>query len=245
MSADDEAKRFLEENRPDSSTLPRVSSWSWRRAPASSQTSPANTTVVPSTPPSIQEQQQHVQHQVEREQQPSQHDTQQSERHKYFSPHGDNSQPSSYAGPVKRPLPPLVVDGRALPESNMPELHTMCMKVCEEFHYDLEQCIFHGSWKDKMTMCQTASGRFWKCLDEYKYVLMKMGYDSPRATDAQRKTMLGESIRINETSWAMENRPDMLERGHGVVQVVPSAPDAATTPAPASSPSSSATAAPL
>ncbi|ORZ36774.1 hypothetical protein BCR44DRAFT_110167, partial [Catenaria anguillulae PL171] len=109
---------------------------------------------------------------------------------------------AAFAQELQRPYTP----------SRLPEMGKVIMTACAELQADMLDCIYNGSIAERAKLCQTQSTRFWKCAEDYKYVLKRMGYTNKGVRDEQREVMVREANRIVQHAWTMDNETDVLQK---------------------------------
>ncbi|KAI9168138.1 hypothetical protein H9P43_007509 [Blastocladiella emersonii ATCC 22665] len=113
---------------------------------------------------------------------------------------------------------------RAYEPSRVPEMRDVIMTACAEFQSDMLECIHRGSFVERASLCQAQSVKFWKCAQDYKYVLKKMGYPRKAVTDEQRVVMVREANSIVKKAWEMEGETEVLNKFFPVRVAVPKDP---------------------
>ncbi|KAJ3364767.1 hypothetical protein GGF31_008913 [Allomyces arbusculus] len=94
--------------------------------------------------------------------------------------------------------------------SRLPQLGDVVLEACAEVHAEVLTCMRRGSWWDTATLCQAQQAQFWKCAEDFKYALKKLGYARRNVTDAQRVEMVKETDRIVRDAWTKEGGQDAL-----------------------------------
>ncbi|KNE68368.1 hypothetical protein AMAG_13025 [Allomyces macrogynus ATCC 38327] len=107
--------------------------------------------------------------------------------------------------------------------SRLPQLGDVVLEACAEVHAEVLTCMRRGSWWDTATLCQAQQAQFWKCAEDFKYALKKLGYARRNVTDAQRVEMVKETDRIVRDAWTKEGGQEaLLEKLIKVELMVPS-----------------------
>ncbi|KAJ3358904.1 hypothetical protein GGF32_009915 [Allomyces javanicus] len=94
--------------------------------------------------------------------------------------------------------------------SRLPQLGDVVLEACAEVHAEVLTCMRRGSWWDTATLCQAQQAQFWKCAEDFKYALKKLGYARRNVTDAQRVEMVKETDRIVRDAWTKEGGQEAL-----------------------------------